>query len=76
MTIKISQNGGHSLGCTYFVVVLDVGFVYQGKSLPAAVKGDYALRSRNGDSRFAKKTVTLLQDTSIVMQYAWKSEGL
>ena len=74
MTIKISQNGGHSLGCTYFVVVLDIGLVYQGESLAEAVKqyGEYVLRSINGDSGFAKKTVTLLQDTSIVMQYAWE----
>ena len=74
MTIKISHNGGHSLGCTYFVVVLDIGLVYQGGSLAEAVKqyGEYVLRSINGDSGFAKKTVTLLQDTSIVMQYAWE----
>jgi hypothetical protein len=58
------------MGFTYFVVVLDVGLVYHGNSLSAAVKhyGDYVLRSMNDDPAFAKKTVTLLQDTSIVMQ--------
>jgi hypothetical protein len=58
----------------YQVVVSDVGIVHQGESLSEAVKqyGVYVLRSVNGGYGFVKKTVTLLEDKTVVMQYAWK----
>ena len=71
--IENSHNGVKTSVPNYCVVVVDIGLVYQGKSLSEAVKyyGDYVLRSINRDTGFARKTITLLQDDIIVMKYEW-----
>ena len=56
------------------VMVSDIGIVHQGESLSEAVKqyGIDVLRSVNGGYGFVKKTVTLLENKTVVMQYAWR----
>ena len=71
--IENSHNGVKTSVPNYCVLVVGIGLVYEGKSLPEAVKyyGDYVLHSINRDTGFARKTITLLQDDIIVMKYEW-----